>query len=266
VVAAGSAGATGVRSLRIVLAEDNPFNQQLMLALLSKWGHKALVAANGLEAVSLCDGGGRFDLVLMDVEMPVMDGLKATLAIRERERGRGGHIPIIAMTARALTGDRELCLAAGMDGYVSKPVSPEKLQAEMARLTPAPTLVPGGSPPDSPTDSMDMRPFLERVGGDRQVALEVAGTFVSTCPPMLAEIEAALAAGDATKLVAAAHRLAGSMCYFLADQQPCVAKEMEKAARQGDLASAIEMRDRLAGQLESLNRTLKAFSAQEVRQ
>ncbi len=116
------------RSLRILLAEDSLVNQQLAVALLEGEGHAVTVANNGREAVAAAETGN-FDLVLMDVQMPEMDGLEATAIIRANERGSGRHLPIIAMTAHALKGDRERCLEAGMDGYTSKPIDAEELFA-----------------------------------------------------------------------------------------------------------------------------------------
>jgi len=114
------------RSLRILLAEDNRVNQNLATRLLEKRGHRVVVANNGKEALALL-AGGIFDLVFMDVQMPEMDGLQATMAIRELEKVTGVHQPIIAMTALAMKGDKERCIAAGTDGYLSKPISPEQL-------------------------------------------------------------------------------------------------------------------------------------------
>ena len=114
------------RSLRILLAEDNRVNQKLATRLLEKRGHRVVVANNGKEALAVL-AGGVFDLVFMDVQMPEMDGLQATMAIRELEKVTGVHQPIIAMTALAMKGDKERCIAAGTDGYLSKPISPEQL-------------------------------------------------------------------------------------------------------------------------------------------
>jgi two-component system sensor histidine kinase/response regulator len=122
------------RPLRILLAEDNPVNQQLASRLLQKWGHEVVVANTGSE-VLVRVAKESFDVVLMDVQMPEMDGLEATAAIRAREQGTGTHLPIIAMTAHAMKGDRERCLAAGMDDYVSKPLKTDELYATLARVS-----------------------------------------------------------------------------------------------------------------------------------
>jgi CheY-like chemotaxis protein len=108
------------------LAEDNAVNQKLAVRVLQKRHHTVVVAGNGREAVEAV-GNGHFDLVLMDVQMPVMGGLEATAAIREKEKATGAHLPIIALTANAMQGDRERCLEAGMDGYISKPVRFDEL-------------------------------------------------------------------------------------------------------------------------------------------
>jgi CheY-like chemotaxis protein len=118
-------------SLRVLLVEDNPVNQQFALRVLQKQGHSVVVAGNGKEALSAL-AEGRFDVVLMDVQMPEMDGLQATAAIRARERGTGRRIPIVALTAQAMDGDRERCLAAGMDAYVAKPVRGTQLVRAVA--------------------------------------------------------------------------------------------------------------------------------------
>ena len=115
------------RPLQVLLVEDNPINQKVAARLLEKAGHKVVIATNGKEALAVLAGSPDFDLVLMDVQMPEMDGLAATGAIRHQELATGNHIPIIAMTAHAMKGDRERCLAAGMDGYLSKPINSREL-------------------------------------------------------------------------------------------------------------------------------------------
>ena len=119
-----------------MLAEDSPVNQTLMLALLSKWGHNVVVATTGLEAIDLWQSNeARFDVILMDVLMPVCDGLQATKKIRQLENSLIERVPIIALTAQALNGDRDACIDAGMDAYVSKPISQTKLHALLKRYS-----------------------------------------------------------------------------------------------------------------------------------
>jgi CheY-like chemotaxis protein len=135
------------RKLRILLAEDNAINQKLAVRLLEKQGHEVTVANDGLEAVAAV-GNGEFDVVLMDVQMPNMSGLEAAAAIRALERGTGKHVPIVAMTAHAMKGDREICLAAGMDGYLSKPIKPGQLMEVIAGVV-APALETPESAPEA---------------------------------------------------------------------------------------------------------------------
>jgi len=121
------------RALQILLAEDNPVNQRVTAGILRKRGHEVVIANNGREAVQAAESR-RFDLILMDVQMPEMDGLEATAVIRKREGIRMTTMPIIALTARAMSGDREICLDAGMDGYVSKPIQPQELLATIGEV------------------------------------------------------------------------------------------------------------------------------------
>jgi len=134
----------GPRGLRILLAEDNHVNQILAVRLLEKRGHHVVVAGDGREALEKLKTAD-FDLVLMDVQMPVMGGFEATAAVREMEKGTGKHIPIVALTAHAVKGDRERCLAAGMDGYVGKPIHPEELFQQIEALIPGVPLVGVGT-------------------------------------------------------------------------------------------------------------------------
>jgi len=139
------------RSLRVLLAEDNPVNRQLVKALLGKCGHTVITVGNGRDAIAaLADGS--IDLVLMDVQMPEMDGLEATAVIRTLETVTGAHVPIIALTAHAMKGDREACLAAGTDGYLSKPVNAKDLFALIEALTGTKTVTEiTGAPAIPPT-------------------------------------------------------------------------------------------------------------------
>jgi CheY-like chemotaxis protein len=124
---------TSSRSLRVLLVEDNAINQMVAAKLLERHGHAVVIAENGRAALETLEGE-QFDLVLMDVQMPVMDGLEATAAIRQREAGTGRHLPIVALTANALVGDRERCLRAGMDGYVAKPFQVQSLLHEITQV------------------------------------------------------------------------------------------------------------------------------------
>jgi PAS domain S-box-containing protein len=136
--AAGTLELRPSRTLRVLLAEDSLVNQKLAVRLLEKWGHQVAVANTGREALDALEKH-RFDLVLMDVQMPEMDGFEATAALRERERGTGNHVPVIAMTAHAMKGDRERCLEAGMDAYVSKPIRPQEFFDAIEQAIPAET-------------------------------------------------------------------------------------------------------------------------------
>jgi CheY-like chemotaxis protein len=131
-------------SARVLLVEDNPINQKVALNMLEKLGCQIDLASDGREALERIEGSS-YDLVFMDVQMPVLDGLAATIALRERERGGQTHLPVIAMTAHAMTGDRERCLAAGMDDYVGKPVHLAMLERVLARRLPSPSQLPGSS-------------------------------------------------------------------------------------------------------------------------
>jgi PAS domain S-box-containing protein len=260
------------RPLRILLAEDNPVNQKLAVSLLEKQGHAVTVAGNGREALAALyppdsppDEGRsqRFDVVLMDVQMPELHGLRTTEAIRERERAAGGHLPVIAMTAYALKGDRERCLEAGMDGYVSKPIRPTELFQALQAVVPAP---PG--PPAPPADEvalrgpLDMTAGLAGVMGDRRLLAELAGLFLAECPRWLTEIHAAVAGGDPPRLQLFAHALKGGVAIFAARPAYEAALRLEKMGRAGDLSVAREALAALVQEVECLRPALKALAEQ----
>ncbi len=200
------------RSLRLLLAEDNPVNQRLAVSLLEKRGHRIVVAGTGREALAALDDGP-FDAVLMDVQMPEMDGFEATAAIRARESATGAHIPIVAMTAHALQGDRERCLAAGMDAYIAKPLRPQELFDLLAGLLHSAS--PAEPPPlhgtAAPPDGFDMAEALERVDGDMELMKELAGLFLGECPRRMEDIHRSIARRDGPELQQAAHYLKGSV-------------------------------------------------------
>jgi signal transduction histidine kinase/DNA-binding response OmpR family regulator/HPt (histidine-containing phosphotransfer) domain-containing protein len=203
------------RSLRILLAEDNAVNRQLVTALLAKRGHTSVSVVNGREAVAAVAKGG-FDLVLMDVQMPEMDGLQATAAIRKAEQKTGAHVPIVALTAHAMKGDREACLAAGTDEYLSKPVNATELFTLIETLTGIAAATkpaqPDVAPPPEP--ACDMGSVLTRVEGDRNLLRELAQILRTEIPGALAEIRRCVATGNSAGLERAAHGFRGACGNF----------------------------------------------------
>ncbi len=223
------------RGLRVLLAEDNPVNQKLALGILAKRGHSVRVAQNGREAVEAVEQEP-FDLVLMDVHMPEMGGFEATGLIRERERIHGGHLPIVAVTARAMTGDREHCLEAGMDDYLTKPVKVKDLLEIIDRL-----VVEQSAPEEAgdPAESaFEDRVLHDRFDGNLDLLREVAGSFLESTPPLLSEMREAVAAGDPGSVSRIAHRLRGSLANFGAEEAVEAAFRLEKMGAEGDLAGA----------------------------
>ena len=238
--------------LRILLAEDNPINQRLALALLERRGHRVVIAANGQEALDAL-AGAEFDLVLMDMQMPVMDGIEATQRIREQEREQNRevahttgsrHLPIVAMTANAMQGDRERCLASGMDGYVSKPVKPEELFAEIALALGTDVNALASSTEDlqlpltAETQIYNRAEVLERIGGDEELFQTLAGMFVTDSENYCHALEAAMAAADAPTLQREAHTIKGLLATFSENAGATLAQQLEDLAKQGALEGA----------------------------
>jgi two-component system sensor histidine kinase/response regulator len=222
------------RSLRVLLAEDNSVNQKLAVRLLEKRGHLVTVAGNGREALTALHRD-RFDAVLMDVQMPEMDGFAATAAIRAREQQTGEHVPVIAMTAHAMRGDREHCLAAGMDGYVTKPLRPEDLFAALEGLAAGGTAAAVADEPAPPpsAEAFDTAVALKRAGGDNELLRELAGLCLDECPKLMAEIRKAVDGKDAARLLTAAHTFKGTVATFAADEAAAAALRLEEMGRAG---------------------------------
>ncbi|MFA6132679.1 MAG: response regulator [Phycisphaerae bacterium] len=245
---AGMTSTTGPRALQILVAEDNPVNQTLARCLLEKWGHKVTVVGDGLEALTALKDG-HFDVILMDVQMPGMDGLETTVRIRRQEALGGGHMPIIALTAHATQQDRALCLETGMDAYVPKPIRREELLKALGDIipaTPAPAspAAPAAAAPD-PQEPPGEEPFnkaelMAMMGDDMDLLREAGALFIETCPAMLAEIQDALKAGDGQALIRAAHSLKGCVGNFAATKALEAAFRLESAARGGNLKEAQE--------------------------
>jgi two-component system, sensor histidine kinase and response regulator len=232
----GAGRAATVRPMAVLLAEDNPVNQKVAVGLLSKRGHAVSVVTNGREAVDALERE-RFDVVLMDLQMPEMDGLEATAAIRERERPTGRRVRIIAMTAHAMKGDREHCIAAGMDGYLAKPVDPRALFAAVEAKAEDPAKG-AGARDDTTASSFDVNDLRRRTGGDEALMGEVVQLFMEDCPRRMAAIRDAIEQGRADALRAAAHALKGAASYFSAPAVVAGAAALERIAVEGQMADA----------------------------
>ncbi len=223
------------RSLRILLAEDNAVNQKIAIAFLTRRGHTVSVAENGQLAVELAQRVA-FDLILMDVQMPVMGGFDATRRIRDRERQFGGHIPIVALTARAMKGDREQCLATGTDGYLAKPFKAADLYAAVEAFSaPATAPTPPSASPAAETKDPAVAAVLDRFLGDRDLLRAVAVTFIERVPGILSELRDAVTHGDAEAVQRAAHSLKGSAGNFGHAPSFEAASALEAMGRSGSL-------------------------------
>jgi CheY-like chemotaxis protein len=255
------------RSLRVLLAEDNDVNQRLVTVLLQKRGHSVVAVVNGRDAVEAA-AQGVFDLVLMDVQMPVMDGLKATAAIRQAELGTGQRIPIIALTANAMKGDRETCLAAGADGYLSKPVNVSELLT-LIDLLMAPRAASGSegdrvidrtnaigthdSSEEHREPSFDIDELLERVEGDKKLVMDLLRLFREQAPRLVAEIRHCAFTGDSAGLQRAAHNFKGACANLGARPAMKTAFALETTGRETDLSGVFAQLadlEREAGRLE----------------
>lgn len=239
----------------MLLAEDNQVNQRLAVAVLERLGHKVRVARTGREALELIEQFS-FDLVLMDVQMPEMGGVEATQLIRQREAQHGGHLPIVAMTAHAMAGDRERFLAAGMDEYISKPISQERLR-EVVRSLGRPAATGDGTPPQGPAPSgpadhghpvlsLDREALLARVESDLDLLSTLLGVFKADRPKLMADIEEALVAGNAVALGEAAHTMKGALSVFGVEPARSLAEQLEMAGKHGRLEATRGLYEDLA--------------------
>ena len=254
------AAADAVQPLRILLAEDGLVNQQVASRLLEVRGHEVVLANNGMEALDLLEKGN-FDLVLMDVQMPDMDGFEATAAIRLKEQKTGRHVPIFAMTAHALMGDRERCLAAGMDGYLSKPIHANVLYETVEQITPAPKPVPEKLPaPGEVKDVLDWNAALERVGGRTDLLKQIVKLFSKESVKLLYEIQAAIQAADYVKLRRVAHSLKGSADCFAAEPAVAAALRLELMGRDGILTDAEAAFADLSREIDRLTEALATYA------
>jgi CheY-like chemotaxis protein len=250
--------------LKILVAEDTPFNQKFILRLLGRWGHQTVMVENGLQVLEALDAE-TFDLVIMDVRMPEMDGYEASRKIRESEKTNGGHIPIIAITAHAVKGDRERCLEAGMDEYVSKPISSDKLFEIIE------TLAAGKSPDMAGTDnkadtlnSFDKQTLIDAFDHDWGFFKEVVDLFVSDYPRMMVDIRQAFETGDTDALIRTAHSLKGMLSLFNAQAAAQKTIKLQELGKQGEFSEIENEIEALSGELSMLKSTLQDLVAERA--
>ncbi len=252
-----------VAPLKILLAEDNIVNQKLALGILEKLGHEVVIANNGNEALQEI-GRHVFDLVLMDVQMPEMDGLEATRELRQRESATDSHVPVVAMTAHAMKGDRERCLAAGMDDYLCKPIRLNDMSEKLAELFSDPDVNLSKEPRESasPTVSAELIAWpevLESIGGNHQLLRELISTFLEETPNLLQQAVAAANQHDADALKAAAHSIKGSMMFLNPVEALRCAGQVEEIAGGGNLEASRQPFADLQMQLGAVCRCLRSY-------
>jgi two-component system sensor histidine kinase/response regulator len=235
---------TRVKGLRLLLAEDNRVNQKLAVHLLEKMGHHVVLAVNGEEAVEMLRKRS-FDLVLMDIQMPVMGGVEATRKIRKHEQSTGAHTPIIAITAHAMTGDADKYMQTGMDGYVSKPIQVDSLRSEIDRLTRNSESKEGQTvtkaDKDLPHLTFDYEELLARVENDRELLRDLLMIFREEFPRQLLALREAVEARDGNRVAAAAHTLKGMLSNLAATQAAATAARLEHLGRQGEASGFDEV-------------------------
>jgi CheY-like chemotaxis protein len=240
-----------VRAANILLAEDNLVNQRVAAGLLARRGHKVTVANNGREALEALEREP-FDLILMDVQMPEVGGLEATALIRARELKTGQRTRIVAMTAHAMTGDRERCLEAGMDGYLSKPIN-QALLFEVVEQNSV------GAPIPPPSLAFNRAELMDRLGGDTELFADVIKLFLDDCPPRLAAIKAAVDARDAERIRTTAHALRGAAVTLSAVAVAEAAHVLERLGAEGLLdpteAAWRELANATASLIDAFRRT-----------
>jgi two-component system sensor histidine kinase/response regulator len=239
-----------VRKLRILVAEDNAVNQAVIIRVLQKMGHRPVLAQTGKEALALATAEN-FDVAFMDVQMPEMDGLDATAAIRKSETVSRTHLPIFAMTAHAMSGDRERCLQAGMDGYITKPVRFSDIEQTLSDLTDKPK-------PQVEPAFWNKVEALGRIEGDEELLHEMCQIFLENSPKLLRKLQQALAAGDADAVMRLAHSLKGEASYLNATGTCNAARQLEEMGRNKDLARAGDTLAVLERQVAGLQIDLKA--------
>lgn len=251
------------RPLRILLAEDNAFNQKVASGMLSAMGHITSLVTNGAEAVKAFTRGG-FDVILMDVQMPFMDGLEATGAIRELEKDGDTRIPIVAMTAHAMAGDRERCLASGMDGYVAKPINREELFCTLESIA-SDASTDGADTSNAPPEApivLDLSSLLDAVGGEGGLVDEMLAIFREDAPKLLSDLRDAAGSNNLEGIRSTAHSLKGMVGGLGAKSAFDAVSELERVAASPDLTRT-ELRLRIVE--KELTRVFAALESEELR-
>ena len=248
---------------RILVAEDNLINQQVLLHRLQRAGFEVLIAANGLEAVEAFGLGG-IDLILMDVQMPEMDGLRATRLIRAREKIAGSHVPIVAITANVLEGEFKRCLSAGMDDYLSKPVRGKELFQTITRLLPKPEIVATLQAPSESSLASPESPgwllALRSMRFDEEAIHHLIKTFFTTAPEHLASLQQAVDLADLARIMQVSHTLEGSLLVFGAQRGAELAQRLEESARAGRLADSAPLLSEIRLGIQELLDSMREYS------
>ena len=244
--------------MRILVAEDNAINRELVKHILTQLGHTVVLAHNGREVLDKHTAQPS-DLILMDLWMPDMDGLAACTHIREREAGTGRRTPIIALTAHSVKGDRDACLAAGMDDYLTKPVRRDILTDAIRRATVSGAPASGAP---APAAASAAKPLLGPWEGvDAEILYKLAPMMVESTNTSITDLRAALAAGDWHRLQREAHSLKGSLGLFHAPTVVGTAKKLEDAAKVSDAVLAKEVLENLAAEVLAVQAEVRARCA-----
>jgi CheY-like chemotaxis protein/HPt (histidine-containing phosphotransfer) domain-containing protein len=256
------------RPVRVLVAEDTPANQKVVKAILGKRGHWVEIVDNGRDALHRVQAND-FDVVLMDAQMPTMNGLQATAAIRQLPNARRARVPIIAMTAHVMRDHREACLAAGMDDYLPKPIDAAELVQRVERYAArrwardgnAPTQIQGEPIMSAPGGQrvLDVQAALERFGGNDAILHEMIRLFQQDAPELRQALRAGLDASDSAAVAKAAHNLRGVVVNFDAVATAQAARQVEEAADEGDLGAARSAAARLESELERLLQALASI-------
>jgi CheY-like chemotaxis protein len=249
------------RQLRILVAEDNLVNQKLVMRLLEKMGHLSKLAQNGREVLRMLESE-TFDLVLMDVQMPEMDGLTATRKIREMEIQTKSHVPIIAMTAHAIKGDRERCLEAGMDSYISKPMTSQGIAAAIAEVVPV--KYQGNVPTRTPLTEVSSLTWnrsavLERIDGDESLLRELLTIFLDESPRQLTTLQQAIETDNPEEMERTAHSIKGELGYLGLAHAAEISRTLEHLGHQRNLQSTPELLASLKAEVSAVSKVMRSM-------